>query len=135
MTSHLLRRKSSYNGLRKASSPAKPCSVSRSSISTVSPARAFTATDSDGNFYTAHEFLAGTRIYQVLVLTTKSNFPSGQDNGQFLNSFVILGTPTPALKCAVRIDPRTRPRVCGNGFLCEIHRQILDQSLPTRCRQ
>ncbi len=57
------------------------------------PGRAYTATDSDGNFYTAHEFLAGTRIYQVLVLTTKSNFPSGQDNGQFLNSFVILGNP------------------------------------------
>lgn len=57
------------------------------------PGRAYTATDSDGNFYTAHEFLAGTRIYQVLVLTTKSNFPSGQDNGQFLNSFIILGNP------------------------------------------
>jgi hypothetical protein len=57
------------------------------------PGRAYTATDSDGNFYTAHEFMAGTRIYQVLVLTTKSNFPSGQDNGQFLNSFIILGNP------------------------------------------
>lgn len=57
------------------------------------PGRAYTATDSDGNFYTAHEFLAGTRIYQVLVLTTKSNFPSGQDNGQFLNSFKVLGNP------------------------------------------
>ena len=57
------------------------------------PGRAYTATDSDGNFYTAHEFLAGTRIYQVFVLTTKSNFPSGQDNGQFLNSFIILGNP------------------------------------------
>jgi hypothetical protein len=57
------------------------------------PGRAYTASDSDGNFYTAHEFLAGTRIYQVLVLTTKSNFPSGQDNGQFLNSFRILGNP------------------------------------------
>lgn len=57
------------------------------------PGRAYTATDADGNFYTAHEFLAGTRIYQVLALTTKSNFPSGQDNGQFLNSFRILGNP------------------------------------------
>lgn len=57
------------------------------------PGRAYTATDSDGNFYTVHEFLAGNRIYQVLVLTTKSNFPSGQDNGQFLNSFRILGNP------------------------------------------
>ena len=57
------------------------------------PGRAYTATDSDGNFYTAHKFLVGTRIYQVLVLTTKSNFPSGQDNGQFLNSFIILGNP------------------------------------------
>jgi hypothetical protein len=93
MTSHLLRRKSSYNGLRKASSPDKTLLSEQVIDLDGVPGRAYTATDSDGNFYTAHEFLAGTRIYQVLVLTTKSNFPSGQDNGQFLNSFVILGNP------------------------------------------
>lgn len=52
------------------------------------PGRAYTATDSNGYNYTVHEFLAGTRFYQLVVTTSKGS-TTAQIN-QFMNSFIIL---------------------------------------------
>ena len=52
------------------------------------PGRAYTATDSNGYNYTVHEFLAGTRLYQLIVTTTKGS-TAAQLNA-FMNSFIIL---------------------------------------------
>jgi hypothetical protein len=52
------------------------------------PGRAYTAVDSDGYNYSVHEFLAGTRFYQLIVTTSKGYTASQLD--QFMNSFNIL---------------------------------------------
>lgn len=52
------------------------------------PGRAYTATDSNGYNYTVHEFLAGTRLYQLIVTTTKGSTATQLD--AFMNSFIIL---------------------------------------------
>ncbi|MGO8719638.1 MAG: hypothetical protein ACLQMO_10505 [Acidobacteriaceae bacterium] len=55
------------------------------------PGRAYTATDSDGINYTIHDFLAGTRFYQVIAAARKG-YTATQAN-QFMNSFRILDNP------------------------------------------
>jgi len=52
------------------------------------PGRAYTAVDSDGYNYEVHEFLAGTRFYQ-LIITTSKGFTATQRNA-FMSSFRIL---------------------------------------------
>lgn len=52
------------------------------------PGRAYTVTDADGNNYSVREFLAGTRLYQLIVTTSKGFTATQLD--QFMNSFLIL---------------------------------------------
>jgi hypothetical protein len=52
------------------------------------PGRAYTAVDSDGFSYSVHEFLAGTRFYQLIATTTKGHTAAHLD--QFMNSFNIM---------------------------------------------
>ena len=52
------------------------------------PGRAYTVTDANGYTYTVHEFLAGTRLYQLVVTTAKGSTATQLD--QFMNSFIIL---------------------------------------------
>ena len=52
------------------------------------PGRAYTATDANGYNYSVHEFLAGTRFYQLIVTTSKGYTATQLD--QFMNSFIIL---------------------------------------------
>jgi hypothetical protein len=52
------------------------------------PGRAYTAVDSDGYNYSVHEFLAGTRFYQLIVTTSKDHTASHLD--EFMSSFNIL---------------------------------------------
>lgn len=52
------------------------------------PGRAYTAVDPDGYNYEVHEYLAGTRFYQ-LIITTSKGFTATQA-GAFMNSFRIL---------------------------------------------
>lgn len=52
------------------------------------PGRAYTVTDSSGYNYTVHEFLAGTRLYQLIVATAKGS--TATQVNQFMNSFIIL---------------------------------------------
>lgn len=63
------------------------------------PGRAFTALDKDGWQYAVHQFLDGSRLYQLIVVNNKDH-PAARTE-QFLNSFRILktpavGTPAPA---------------------------------------
>lgn len=51
------------------------------------PGRAFTATDHDGWHYTVHQFLAGERLYQLIVVSDKSH--PAADTEEFMNSFQI----------------------------------------------
>ncbi|MGB9406206.1 MAG: hypothetical protein WCA89_01655 [Terracidiphilus sp.] len=51
------------------------------------PGRAFTATDSNYN-YAVHDFLAGKRLYQLIVVSSKDHPATLTD--QFMNSFRIL---------------------------------------------
>ncbi len=55
------------------------------------PGRAFTAVDKDGWQYAVHQFLDGSRFYQLIVVNSK-NHPAGMTE-QFMNSFRILGNP------------------------------------------
>ncbi len=66
------------------------------------PARAFTAADSTGAVYIAQEFLAGTRFYSLLTVSTIT--PTHYPNTQFMNSFKILGNPP------TTVDNSTAPR-------------------------
>jgi len=52
------------------------------------PGRAYTAVDSDGYNYDVHEFLAGTRFYQLIITTSKGFTATRRD--AFMNSFRIL---------------------------------------------
>ncbi len=52
------------------------------------PGRAYTATDSSGLNYTVHEFLSGTRLYQLIVTTAKGTTASQLN--LFMNSFIIF---------------------------------------------
>jgi hypothetical protein len=52
------------------------------------PGRAFTATDSTGYNYSVHQFLAGKRLYQLIVVGNKDHPATLTD--QFMNSFRIL---------------------------------------------
>lgn len=60
------------------------------------PGRAFTALDKEGWQYAVHQFLDGTRLYQLIVVNNKEH-PAARTE-QFMNSFRILKTPanTPA---------------------------------------
>lgn len=66
------------------------------------PGRAFTALDKDGWQYAVHQFLDGSRLYQLIVVNSKGH-PAATTE-QFLNSFRILknsplgvpATPAPA---------------------------------------
>ena len=51
------------------------------------PGRAFTATDHDGWHYTVHQYLAGARLYQLIVVSDK-NHPAA-DTEEFMRSFRI----------------------------------------------
>lgn len=55
------------------------------------PGRAFTALDKDGWQYAVHQFLDGTRLYQLIVVNSKGH-PAPRTE-QFLNSFRILMNP------------------------------------------
>lgn len=55
------------------------------------PGRAFTAIDNDGWQYAVHQFLDGTRLYQLIVVNSKDH-PAALTE-QFLNSFRILKAP------------------------------------------
>jgi hypothetical protein len=52
------------------------------------PGRAYTATDADGWQYDVHEFLAGTRFYQLIITTAKGHTAIQRD--AFMDSFKIL---------------------------------------------
>jgi hypothetical protein len=52
------------------------------------PGRAFTAIDKDGWQYAVHQFLDGSRLYQLIVVNSKGH-PAATTE-QFLNSFRIL---------------------------------------------
>jgi hypothetical protein len=52
------------------------------------PGRTYTASDSNGYSYTVREFLAGTRLYQVIVATAKGS--TATQLNLFMNSFIIL---------------------------------------------
>jgi hypothetical protein len=58
------------------------------------PGRAFTATDKDGWQYAVHQFLDGSRLYQLIVVNSKER-PAGMTE-QFMNSFRILKNPATA---------------------------------------
>lgn len=60
------------------------------------PGRAFTALDKDGWQYAVHQFLDGTRLYQLIVVNNREH-PAARTE-QFMNSFRILRNPagTPA---------------------------------------
>lgn len=51
------------------------------------PGRAFTLTDSNGWNYSIHQFLAGQRLYQLIVVSNKAH--PAQLTDQFMNSFRI----------------------------------------------
>lgn len=53
------------------------------------PGRAFTAMDKDGWQYAVHQFLDGTRLYQLIVVNNKDH-PAARTE-QFMNSFRIAG--------------------------------------------
>lgn len=55
------------------------------------PGRAFTATDKDGWQYAVHQFLDGTRFYQLIVVNSKDHAAATTE--QFMNSFRILKNP------------------------------------------
>lgn len=55
------------------------------------PGRAFTALDKDGWQYAVHQFLDGTRLYQLIVVNNKDH-PAARTE-QFMNSFRILTNP------------------------------------------
>lgn len=52
------------------------------------PGRAYTAEDSDGWHYEVHEYVAGSRFYQLIV-TAKKGHPASELE-QFMSSFSIL---------------------------------------------
>lgn len=54
------------------------------------PGRAFTAMDKDGWQYAVHQFLDGTRLYQLIVVNNKDH-PAARTE-QFMNSFRIAGS-------------------------------------------
>ena len=56
------------------------------------PGRAFTALDKDGWQYAVHQFLDGTRLYQLIVVNNKEH-PAPRTE-QFMNSFRILKSST-----------------------------------------
>src|SRR6185437_12632694 len=58
------------------------------------PGRAFTALDKDGWQYAVHQFLDGTRLYQLIVVNNKEH-PAPRTE-QFMNSFRILKSSTGA---------------------------------------
>ena len=58
------------------------------------PGRAFTALDKDGWQYAVHQFLDGTRLYQLIVVNNKEH-PAPRTE-QFMNSFRILKNPAGA---------------------------------------
>lgn len=55
------------------------------------PGRAFTALDKDGWQYAVHQFLDGTRLYQLIVVNNKDH-PAARTE-QFMNSFRIVTNP------------------------------------------
>jgi hypothetical protein len=55
------------------------------------PGRAFTAIDKEGWQYAVHQFLDGTRLYQLIVVNSK-DYPAALTE-QFMNSFRILMSP------------------------------------------
>lgn len=55
------------------------------------PGRAFTAVDKDGWQYAVHQFLDGSRLYQLIVVNSKGH--PAETTEQFLNSFRILKNP------------------------------------------
>ncbi len=52
------------------------------------PGRAYTATDADGWQYDVHEFLSGTRFYQLIITVAKGHTATQRD--AFMDSFKIL---------------------------------------------
>ncbi len=71
------------------------------------PARAFTAADSTGTVYIAQEFLAGTRFYSLLTVSTIT--PTHYPNTQFMNSFKIWGNPPTAVDNSTAPSETTEP--------------------------
>ena len=63
------------------------------------PGRAFTAMDKDGWQYAVHQFLNGSRLYQLIVVNSKGH--PAADTEEFMNTFRMVkseGTPAaPAL--------------------------------------
>lgn len=57
------------------------------------PGRAFTAIDKDGWQYAVHQFLDGSRLYQLIVVNSKGHPPA--DTEEFMNTFRILKSPSP----------------------------------------
>jgi hypothetical protein len=55
------------------------------------PGRAFTAVDKDGWQYAVHQFLAGSRLYQLIVVNSKNHPPATTE--EFMNTFRILKSP------------------------------------------
>ncbi|HYB60573.1 MAG TPA: hypothetical protein VEH50_03750 [Methylomirabilota bacterium] len=51
------------------------------------PGRAYTYRDSDGTTFDVHQYLAGRRLYDVMVVTNKNY--TAADRDAFMNSFVI----------------------------------------------
>jgi hypothetical protein len=59
------------------------------------PGRAFTAIDKDGWQYAVHQFLDGSRLYQLIVVNSKGHAPA--DTEEFMNTFrILMSPPAPA---------------------------------------
>ena len=58
------------------------------------PGRAFTAIDKDGWQYAVHQFLDGSRLYQLIVVNSKGH--AAADTEEFMNTFRILMAPAAA---------------------------------------
>ncbi|HEV2132722.1 MAG TPA: hypothetical protein VGR47_00530 [Terracidiphilus sp.] len=71
------------------------------------PGRAFTALDKDGWQYAVHQFLDGSRLYQLIVVNNKDH-PAARTE-QFLNSFRILKTPAIGTPAPAQPQPQAPP--------------------------
>ena len=67
------------------------------------PGRAFTAIDKDGWQYAVHQFLDGSRLYQLIVVNSKGH-PAATTE-QFLNSFRILKNSPVGLPATTQPPP------------------------------
>lgn len=67
------------------------------------PGRAFTAVDKDGWQYSVHQFLAGSRLYQLIVVNSRDH-PAGTTE-EFMNTFRILKSPATDAPAAPALPP------------------------------